>query len=111
MRKSYQMRTRKGKNVFWSILPRKVEFETSSTIPFRWIRIGLIPGFGTFRSHQETFCFLGFIRVFAPENRTLVVTWGKEDNEPLTIERRGRRLNEEVYKYKGVPKDQFATAE
>jgi hypothetical protein len=88
MRKSYQMRTRKGKIVFWSILPHKVTFETSSTQPFKWIRLGLIPGFGDFRSSESVFSFLTFIWVKAPENRTLAISWGKKDNEPLTIEQR-----------------------
>ena len=100
MRKSFQMRTRKGKIVFWSLLPRKVSFETSSTQPFTWIRVGLLPGWGSFRSSESVFSFFSFIWIKAPENRTLVIIWGKKENDPLSIEKKMPSSS----KYKGVPK-------
>jgi hypothetical protein len=57
--------------VYASLLPRRVRLSINATQPSRWIRIGLLPGIGSFNGSKTVFSFCSILLVRAGESRTL----------------------------------------
>lgn len=56
--------------------PESVHLEIWSPARIKWRRIGIIPGFGSFRKHTTLHNWLGIIQIRIPESRTCTVYHG-----------------------------------
>jgi hypothetical protein len=55
---------------FW---PKRITLDVSVTRPVRWMRIGLFPGYGSFKGSKNTFVFWGVLFLKSYEYRTCTV--------------------------------------
>lgn len=93
--KSHQLRLGRWKFIAFSLLPVRFQLSLSSTRPVFWLRIGLIPGLGSFHNKKSTFLFLGFLVVKSYENRTMTVTphGQNPDYEEVDVDYSHKKVN------------------
>ncbi len=72
----------------WSFLPERISISVNASGRTRWLRIGLLPGTGRFKTDIKLYNFCSFILIKPPEARTYylekipLIKLGKhEDNE------------------------------
>ncbi len=74
MKSTYvNLRGRAFKLIGGSMLPRRMRITLDATGPSRWVRLGLLPGLGSFRNNATLLSFGSVIWVKAPESRTAAI--------------------------------------
>ena len=73
----YRLRARKWTTVATNFSgPERIYLEIWSPTRIKWRRIGLIPGFGSFRKRTALWSGFGIVQIKMYENRTCKVTHG-----------------------------------
>jgi hypothetical protein len=60
----------------FSLLPAEVHLEVWTSVPIKWRRFSMIPGFGKFRGRTSLLLPFGLIQCKLPENRSCIVRYG-----------------------------------
>lgn len=84
-------------------IPEPIHLEVWSPTRIKWRRIGLIPGFGTFRKHTSLLNWLGIIQIRMYESRTCTVYHGGDPPPGLGQETPTPTAKKAQYAMKHLP--------
>lgn len=100
-KKSVFLRNRKYVYVGGSLLPKSIHVSLDATGDSRWLRIGLVPGWGRFTNTRRFFSLASGLWIKAPESRTAAVVVGSvlDSHYEQESDERRSELQEKVVRW------------